>query len=65
MREITVRFEREQVDVTYGGFFGGEPDYERKFIPGPTTVYVTVDGVELPPMTPDEYEAWDEVNRLQ
>lgn len=61
MSEVIVRFEREQIEVTRDGTLPPfKPDYMRKFIPGLTTVYVTVDGVDLPPMTPEEYEAWKE-----
>ena len=64
MSEIIVRMEREQVEVTLGGFLPPfKADTMRKFIPGFTTYYVTVDGVELPPMTPDEYDAWAASNQ--
>lgn len=59
VNEISVRFEREQVEVTRDGTLPPfEPDYQRVFIPGLTTVYVTVDGEELPPMTPEQYSTW-------
>lgn len=63
-REITVRFEREQVEVTRDGTLPPFiADYQRKFVPGLTTVYVTVDGEELPPMTPEAYEVWKASNQ--
>jgi len=56
---VQVRYEIEQVEVTVDGTLPPfKPDYMRKFVPGLTTVYVTVDGKELPPMTPDEFEEW-------
>ena len=58
MSEIIVRMEREQVELP-----PFKADTMRKFIPGLTTYYVTVDGVELPPMTPDEYDAWATSNQ--
>lgn len=59
MSEITVRVEREQIEVTRDGSLPPfKADHHRVFIPGLTTVYVTIDGVDLPPMTPDEYEVW-------
>jgi hypothetical protein len=35
-----------------------KPDYQRVFMPGLTTYYVTVNGEELSPMSPEQYEAW-------
>jgi hypothetical protein len=59
MTNFEVRFETEQIEVTRSGILPPYiADYERKFVPGLTTVYVTVDGVELPPMTPEQYERW-------
>lgn len=58
-RNIEVRMEREEIEVTRNGIFPPyEADPARVFIPGPTTYFVTVDGVELPPMTPEQYEKW-------
>lgn len=58
-----MRWETEQVEVTRAGILPPyEADYMRKFIPGLTRVYVTVDGVELPPMWPEEYEVWKAEN---
>lgn len=55
---IQVRLEREEVEVTRSGILPPfEPDYQRVFVPGLSTYYVTVDGVELPPMTPEQYGA--------
>ena len=57
--EVQVRFERERIEVTRDGTLPPfKPDYMRKFIPGLTTVYATVDGIELPRMTPEEYAVW-------
>lgn len=59
MESIQVRRETEQIEVTLGGLLPPyKADTSRKFIPGLTTVYVTVDGEDLPPMTPEEYEVW-------
>lgn len=59
MSEIIVRMEREQIEVTRDGTLPPFiPDYQRKFVPGLATFYVTVDGEELPPMTSEQYEAW-------
>ena len=59
MESIQVRTEIEQIEITMGGLLPPfKADTSRKFIPGLTTVYVTVDGEELPPMTPEEYEVW-------
>lgn len=56
---VEVRMAREQVEVTIDGTLPPfKPDYMRKFISGLTTYYVTVDGEELPPMSPEQYEAW-------
>lgn len=56
---LTVRSETEQIEVTRIGLFPPyKADTSRKFISGLTTVYITLDGVELPPMTPDEFRAW-------
>jgi hypothetical protein len=56
---VQVRYEIEQVEVTVAGILPPfKADTMRKFVPGLTTIYVTVDGEELPPMTPDEFEAW-------
>jgi hypothetical protein len=62
MSDVVVRMEREQIEVTRDGSLGGAPDYMRKFIPGLTTYYVTVDGEELPPMTPEQFKEWKEQN---
>lgn len=57
--EIFIRAETEQIEVTRDGTLPPfQADYQRKFIPGLTTVYVTVDGEELPPMSPDAFEDW-------
>lgn len=61
MSEIIVRMEREPIEVTSVPALLGidaPPDYARKFVPGPATYYVTVDGVELPPMSSEEFAAW-------
>jgi hypothetical protein len=52
--------EREQVEVTsVPALLGSDapPDYSRKFVPGEATYYVAVDGVDLPPMTSEQYAA--------
>lgn len=57
---VSVRMERERVEVTSVPAllgFDAPPDYQREFIPGLSTYYVTVDGVELPPMSPEQYAA--------
>jgi hypothetical protein len=60
---LDVRFETEQIEVTRSGLFPPYiADWERKFVPGLTTVYVTVDGEELPPMSPEQYETWKAEN---
>jgi len=58
---ISVRTETEQVDVTRSGLFPPyEADWEKKFIPGLTTVYVTI-ADETFVLTPEQYvEALDE-----
>lgn len=53
--------EREPIEVTSVPALLGidaPPDYARKFVPGLTWFYVTVDGEELPPMSPEEFQAW-------
>jgi len=63
MRDVFVRMERERIEVTRDGTLPPfKPDYQRVFIPGLSTYYVTVDGVDLPPMTPEQYEEWKEQN---
>jgi hypothetical protein len=63
MAQIELKVETERIDVTRTGILPPyEADHMRKFIPGLTTIYVTVDGVELPPMTPEQYAAWKEVD---
>lgn len=65
MNEVEVRIETEQVEVTLDGLFPPyKADTMRKFVSGLTTVYVKVDGVELPPMTPEEYEVWSNAREL-
>lgn len=65
MERVTVRSETEQIEVTLGGFFPPyKADVSRKFIPGLTTFYVTVDDVELEPMTPEQYRVWAQENGL-
>ena len=60
---LEIRMEREQIEVTSDGMLPPfKPDYQRVFIPGLTTYYVTVDGEELPPMTPEQFEEWKEQN---
>jgi hypothetical protein len=57
-REIIVKWEREQIDITRSGILPPyKADPARVFIPGIATVYVTVDRVELPPMSPEQYAA--------
>lgn len=59
MESIQVRTEIEQIEITLSGILPPyKADTSRKFIPGLTTAYVTVDGVELPPMSPEQYEVW-------
>ena len=58
MSKIVVRMEREQIEVTRDGTLPPyKRDYQRKFIPGLSTYYVAIDGIELPPMTPEQYGA--------
>lgn len=58
---IEVRMECEEIEVTRDGTLPPFiADHERKFVPGLRTYYVSVDGEELPPMSPDEYAAWRE-----
>lgn len=64
MRDISVRMERERIEVTSDGTLPPfKPDYQRVFVPGLTTYYVTVDGDDLPPMSPQQYEVWKESNQ--
>ena len=58
MSDISVRLEREQIEVTRSGILPPyEADHMRKFVPGLSIYYVTVDGVELPPMSSEQYAA--------
>lgn len=55
----TVRVEREEIEVTRDGTFPPyKPDYHRVFVPGLTTIYVTTDGGEELPMSPEQFEEW-------
>ena len=64
MNSLVVKMEREQIEVTRDGTL---PPYvadpARVYVPGLTTYFVTVDGVALPPMSPEQYEAWRDENR--
>lgn len=56
--DVWVRFERERIEVTSDGTLPPfKADVQREFVPGLATVYVTIDGVELPPMTQEQYAA--------
>ena len=52
---VSVRIETEQVDVTRSGLLPPyEADYAKKFIPGLTTVFLTINDQEFE-LTPEEY----------
>lgn len=53
---VHVRVHTEEIEVTRDGTLPPfKADVARKFIPGLTTFFVTIDGEELPPMTPIEF----------
>ena len=52
--EIEVFIEREQVDVTRDGSWGGPVDHSRKIIPGLTTVRLKINGSEFH-LSPEQF----------